>query len=84
MAYYDVARLANDSAFLSRVAACRVAEVPDNDPWSWVNEHTWQLAGQPGFGDAYGYAINTGNPNPGSDPAVITDGQILSAVQALQ
>ena len=31
---------------------------------------------------AYEYAVNAGNPDPGGDPAVITDGMILSGVQA--
>ena len=30
----------------------------------------------------YASAIAAGNPDPGGDPAVITDGMILSAVQA--
>ena len=35
--------------------------------------------------DAYEYALNTDPPveRPGNDPAVITDGQILAAVQAI-
>jgi hypothetical protein len=31
---------------------------------------------------AYEYALSTGKPDPGGDPTVITDGAILSAVQA--
>jgi len=31
---------------------------------------------------AYEYALTQGNPSPGSDPAVITDADILSSVQA--
>jgi hypothetical protein len=31
---------------------------------------------------AYESALAAGNPNPGGDPAVVTDGMILSAVQA--
>ena len=31
---------------------------------------------------AYESAVIAGNPNPGGDPAVITDGQILGVVQA--
>lgn len=30
---------------------------------------------------AYDSALAAGNPNPGGDPAVITDGAILSAIQ---
>lgn len=31
---------------------------------------------------AYEYALEAGNPDPGGDPAVITDANILAAVQA--
>ena len=41
------------------------------------------ISAAPGFADAYEYAINSDNPNPGKDPAVITDAMILGAVQAL-
>ena len=41
------------------------------------------MAASPGFADAYEYALNTDVERPGNDPAVITDGQILAAVQAL-
>lgn len=30
----------------------------------------------------YEFAINSSNPNPGGDPAVITDGNILASIQA--
>jgi hypothetical protein len=83
MTFFDIARLADDADFQRRVAACRVGEVPNVDPWQWVNNNRWAMAGQPGFGDAYGYAILNDNPNPGSDDTVITDAMILSAVQAL-
>lgn len=33
--------------------------------------------------DAYAYAVESGNPNPGSDPTVITDEAILAAVQTV-
>jgi hypothetical protein len=41
------------------------------------------MAAQPGFGDAYAYALANGNPAPGKDDTVITDEQILSAVQSI-
>lgn len=90
MAYYDISRLRVDSEFLDRVAACYSTEaVPDSagvypvDPALWATQNAWVMSAAPGFGDAYAYAINAGNPHPGSDPAVITDAQILSAVQPL-
>jgi hypothetical protein len=54
-----------------------------HQPLEWARDHIWWIAASPGFADAYEYAMLNGNPNPGSDPAVITDSQILSAVQLI-
>jgi hypothetical protein len=87
MAYYDVFALTQDLDFQSRVAACyatETLETPDaTNPNAWASEHTWDIASQPGFGDAYASALAGGVPNPGRDPSVISDGQILSAVQTV-
>lgn len=86
MAYWDVSLLAADGEFQNRVAACYATETPigtGDQPMSWAAEHAWDVAAAPGFGDAYASAIAAGVPNPGRDPAVISDAQILSAVQAL-
>lgn len=81
MGYWETSQLARDSDFQSRIAACYGTETLAQDPESWSVLHQWQIASAPGFGDAYTYAINSGNPAPGKDPSVITDAQILSAVQ---
>lgn len=81
MAYYDVSLLARDPDFQSRIAACYGTETMEQDPETWAVLHQWMMASQPGFGEAYTYALNAGVPNPGRDPSVITDGQILSGVQ---
>lgn len=84
MAYYDVASLTLDYDFQQRVTACYVTEEPtDSEPSQWMMKHIWQIASAPGFGDKYAYAVNTGVQNPGRDEAVISDGDILSAVQAI-
>jgi hypothetical protein len=86
MGYTDVAALSGDSQFISRVAACYALETvsaPQLDPYTWASNHAWQLAAQPGFGDSYTYARETGVEDPGKNPAVITDNQILAAVQSL-
>lgn len=83
MAYADIALLSSDTDFIQRTRACAATE-NEADPVTWSNEHQWQMAATPGFGDAYGYAVLTGVVRPGNDPSVIADGQILSAVQALQ
>lgn len=43
----------------------------------------WQCCASPGWGQAYAYALDTNVTDPGNDPAVISDGQILAAVQPL-
>lgn len=87
MAYYDVFLMTTDYEFLGRSAASYATETLDDpkseDPNTWAQQHGWELASQPGFGDAYASARAAGNEHPGSDPAVVTDAQILSAVQAI-
>lgn len=58
-----------------------------DQPTALADLHMWRLAASPGWGEAYDYAMQTrllSNPVPvGADPAVITDAQILAAVQAI-
>jgi hypothetical protein len=83
MAYSDIALLSSDSDFIQRTRACATTE-GEPDPLGWSQAHQWQMAAAPGFGDAYASAIINGIVRPGNDPSVISDGQILSAVQALR
>jgi hypothetical protein len=84
MSYSSQALLANDADFLQRISASAAVEVPHtHQPQTWANENIWWIAAAPGFADAYEYAINTDVERPGNDPAVITDAQILAAVQHL-
>lgn len=89
MAYSDIAALQRDNDFAVRVmAAYAVETLPEEsamDPGSWQAIHSWDMAAQPGFGDAYASALAADPPieRPGNDPGVITDGQILSAIQGL-
>jgi hypothetical protein len=98
MAYADVAALADDPDFNRRYQACYAIETLNAPsaaiPSTWAAEHYWDMAAQPGFGDAYAYAILTHPTDPeapgyvpdyrpGNDPGVITDAQILGAVQSL-
>jgi hypothetical protein len=48
-----------------------------------VSINARRLAIQPGWREAWESALASGVENPGADPAVITDGQILAAVQSL-
>lgn len=82
MAYSDIALLSADNDFINRTRACAATE-NIADPVGWANDHQWQMAATPGFGDAYAYALATGVDRPGNDQAVIADTEILSAVQAI-
>lgn len=83
MSYTDVARMATDGHLRERIAACAAIEgVWNPHPTKWADDNQWYLAASPGWGDAYAYAVLTKNPAPGLDAGVITDGMILSAVQA--
>lgn len=83
MSYSAQAQLSGDQDFVGRVSAAAAVEVeqPEN-PVTWARNHIWRIAAAPGFADAYESAIVAEVPRPGDDPAVISDGQILSAVQA--
>lgn len=87
MAYSDVVLLASDNDFTMRTAACAATEqIEFSDGQSasnWAFDHVWQMAAMPGFGDKYASALANGIVRPGNDPSVISDGDILSAVQSL-
>lgn len=86
MAYSDVAALAQDIDFRNRISAAAATEgdLPAGlHPITFADTYQWQIAGAPGFGDAYASALAGGVERPGNDPAVISDAQILSAVQPI-
>jgi hypothetical protein len=82
VSYNTQALVANDSDLITRVTACAATQnlFPPSQ-WAW--ERQWRLATQPGWADAWDYAIANGNARPGHDEGVITDAMILSAVQAI-
>lgn len=77
------ANLADDFYLQRRVTACATKEGIPN-PVEWVRDRTWVLSAQPGWAAAYDSASLVGNVSPGNADNVITDGMILSAVQALK
>lgn len=88
MAYSDQALLSADGDFVQRIAACAAVEIdltpPAEQPVQWAYDHVWKIAAAPGFADKYASALAGGVPRPGNDQAVISDGEILAAVQALE
>jgi len=83
MAYSDVALLTTDTDFIQRIRACSSQE-GELEPIDWTEQHIWQMASAPGFGEAYASAVVNGIQRPGNDQSVISDGQILSAVQSIR
>lgn len=87
MAYSDISLLANDQDFTQRTAACATVEGKtfngNANGIAWAGAMSWQMAASPGFGDKYASALAAGVPRPGWDQSVISDGDILSAVQGL-
>lgn len=85
MAFSDQALLSEDVDFIRRVAACSAVEISDPDviPLNFATRYSWRIAAAPGFADAYASALAGGVERPGNDQAVISDAEILAAVQAL-
>lgn len=85
MSYKTQVMIAQDTDLANRITAAAASEHIDN-PWGWQAERVWVWAAQPGWGEAYASALaaHPDDPEyrPGWDEAVITDGMILSAVQA--
>ena len=80
--YLTIAAIAADECARKRFTAC-AAQQGVSEPERWVLTFRWRLAASPGWAEAWDYAVNTGVEEPGCNDAVITDMQILSAVQAL-
>lgn len=94
--YLSIAAIANDEFMRERMVACVtqqqhlgsiVVDLPNTaSPYNaqaWVESNSYLWAASPDWGAAWDSALAGGNEEPGKDPAVITDGQILSTVQAL-
>jgi hypothetical protein len=83
MALIDTANLARDADFRERIAAAAAAYDLDLHPTAWADQHQWTIAAVEEVAAAYAYAIAVGVERPGLDPSVITDAQIVEAVQGL-
>lgn len=86
MSYASIRDLATDGSLMGRITAAAASEGIDN-PESWVAQRMWKFAAQPTWGDKWQYAKDTATPNVNPDSGartdVISDGDILAAVQAL-
>jgi hypothetical protein len=83
MSYTTIHQCANDEAFQARLMAAAAQEGHDNPEYAMSVLLRWPVSSSTDIADAYEFAVNSGNENPGGDPTVITDQQILSAVQPI-
>jgi hypothetical protein len=83
MSYSTIHQCANDEAFQARLTAAAAQEGHANPEYAMSALLRWPVSSATDIAAAYEYAVNADNPDPGGDPTVITDGQILSAVQAI-
>lgn len=86
MSYGSQSMLAQDQDFINRCNACAAQELDPaskTNPLTYVYQNIWTLAAAPGFADAYESALVGGVGRPGWENAVISDAQILSAMQEL-
>ena len=94
--YLSIAAIANDEFMRERMIACVtqqqelgsiIIDLPNTavpyNAQAWVETNSYVWASSPDWGAAWDSALAGGNEAPGKDPAVITDGQILSTVQFL-
>ena len=82
MSFATINICANDDEFLGRLTACAAAEGYADPPLEANYRLRWPVAAASDIEAAYASALAAGNEHPGGDESVITDGQILSAVQA--
>lgn len=82
MSYNSIAAAAQDGALRLRIAACIAQEQPGagKHPTAIADEIQWRVVSIPTISDAYAYAVNSNNPRPGHDEAVVTDAMLLTAV----
>lgn len=86
MSYATIFQCVNDPAFTSRVTSCiaqeQIAKDETANPGMISAPLFWAVASASDVESAYASALAAYNPNPGGDPAVISDAMILSHVQA--
>lgn len=86
MAYQSVVEMASSQSLLARIVAAAAGEGVA-EPLAWAQANVWQVVSEPGWADAWAYAVETANddvnPDTGKRPGVINDTMVLGAVQAL-
>jgi hypothetical protein len=85
MAYADIASMAVNAQLQARITACAATE-GEPQPAVWLGDNIWTVVASPGWGDAWASGLAGGIPpeSIGLNEGVISDGMILSAVQAVR
>lgn len=83
MSYTTIHQCANDEAFLARLAAAAAQENHENPDYAASVLLRWPVSSASDVAEAYEFAVNSDNPNPGGDDTVITDAMILAKVQSI-
>jgi hypothetical protein len=87
MSYSAIADMTQSLSLTQRIAAAAASE-GELVPSKWAQENIWAMASQPGWADAWTYALENqtldDNPDTGIRPGVINDSMILAAVQAVR
>jgi hypothetical protein len=86
MSYNAITSMASSPTLRARLTAAAAEQGYDN-PDQWLSVHMWALASSPGWADkwvsAAGSMTVNQNPDLGVRDDVITDGDILAAVQGI-
>lgn len=87
---YTISIIANDPLFTQRLNAGAAKEDVPGDPVAWVWNNRYDIAAAPGWAAAVDSWLVSNTPVEGqanngwaTDPAVITDLQILAQIQAM-
>jgi hypothetical protein len=86
VSYNSIAEMASSTSLVNRISAAAAEQRIDN-PSGWAGIHIWEIVSSPNWGAQWDYAKDTwqinANPDFGARTDVISDGDILAAVQAV-
>jgi hypothetical protein len=87
VSYSSIVEMATSSSLRGRLTAAVAGEGIDN-PEQWTATNVWKLVASPGWADAWQFATDNyqvnANPDFGARIDVISDNDVLAAVQAVQ
>ena len=90
MTYADQHAMSQDYDLVNRITACAATQKLPLDPFlmrggprEWASRNAVRVTGQPGWEAAWASAVAGNVEKPGLNQGVISDGMILSGVQAV-